>query len=163
MKVYHIKRVQKLPISQTDAWNFFSSPANLQTITPPKMKFNIVSISGGQKMYAGQMIRYRIRIFPLWTVDWVTEITHIEEPFFFVDDQVAGPYSLWHHQHRFTAVDGGVEMTDEIHYAIPYGIIGRLAHWLFVGRQVNAIFDFRYETLKQFFPDAVHPETKHDL
>ena len=162
MKVHHIKRVQKLPISQTEAWNFFSSPANLQAITPEKMKFKIISISGNGKMYAGQVIKYRIQILPFWTVDWVTEITHVNEPDYFVDDQIIGPYALWHHQHRFSPVDGGVEMTDEVHYAIPYGILGRLAHWLFVGREVNAIFDFRYETLKQFFPERVHSETKRE-
>ncbi len=106
-------------------------------------------------MYAGQIIRYKLQIFSFWTVSWVSEITHVQEPDFFVDDQLFGPYALWHHQHRFRTVPGGVEMTDEIHYAIPFGWLGRLANWLFVGREVNAIFEFRYHALEQFFQKTV--------
>src|SRR5688572_29769556 len=151
MKVYHIKRVQKLPITQQQAWDFFSSPRNLGAITPTRMKFKILSISGSNKMYAGQVISYRIQIFPLWSINWLTEITHVDEPNFFVDDQLFGPYSLWHHQHHFREIDGGTEMTDEVHYAIPFGFVGRIANWLFVEREVNAIFNFRFTTLEQYF------------
>jgi ligand-binding SRPBCC domain-containing protein len=155
MKIYSIKRTQTLPITQRAAWDFFSSPKNLDMITPKRMKFEILSISGGDKMYAGQIIRYKLQIFSFWTVSWVSEITHVQEPDFFVDDQLFGPYALWHHQHRFRTVPGGVEMTDEIHYAIPFGWLGRLANWLFVGREVNAIFEFRYHTLEQYFQKTV--------
>ena len=102
-------------------------------------------------MYAGQVISYRIQIFPLWSINWLTEITHVDEPNFFVDDQLFGPYSLWHHQHHFREIDGGTEMTDEVHYAIPFGFVGRIANWLFVEREVNAIFNFRFTTLEQYF------------
>lgn len=151
MKIYHIKRTQYLPIPIQQAWTFFSSPANLGVITPPRMKFNIVSISGGAKMYAGQIIRYKIKLFLWWSLDWVTEITHVNEPYHFVDDQRFGPYALWHHQHSFREVNGGTEMTDELHYAIPYGIFGQLANWIFVEREVCSIFDYRFKVLETYF------------
>ena len=102
-------------------------------------------------MYPGQIIRYRVSLAPFISTTWVTEITHVSEPNYFVDDQRFGPYALWHHQHHFKEVSDGVEMTDEINYAIPYGPLGRLANWLFVERQLNAIFDFRFNVLQQFF------------
>lgn len=115
------------------------------------MKFNIVAISGDAKMYAGQIILYKIKLFPWWSMDWVTEITHVDEPHHFVDDQRFGPYALWHHQHSFREVDGGTEMMDELHYAIPYGIFGRLANWIFVEREVCSIFDYRFKVLETYF------------
>lgn len=115
------------------------------------MGFEIQYISGGEKTYAGQIIRYRVQVLPGIKVHWVTEITHVQEPVYFVDEQRFGPYALWHHQHRFKEVPGGVEMTDEVNYAIPLGILGRLANFIFVGREVNRIFDHRFTTLEQYF------------
>ena len=109
-------------------------------------------------MYAGQVIHYKIQIFPLWSVTWISKITQVEEPNFFVDDQLSGPYALWHHQHTFKDMEGGVEMTDEVRYAIPLGFLGRLANWLFVEREVNAIFDFRFITLEQYFNNPALPK-----
>ena len=102
-------------------------------------------------MYPGQLINYRIRIFAGIWVDWLTEITQVTKQQNFIDEQRFGPYAFWHHQHHFKAVDGGVEMTDEVNYAIPFGWLGRLVHWLFVGRQVNSIFAHRYHFLQQKF------------
>ena len=152
MKIYHLIQNQFLPITIQEAWDFFSSPKNLARITPPHMRFKIEYVSGnGSPMYAGQVMRYKIGILPGVSSDWMTEITHVQEPFYFVDDQVLGPYALWHHEHRFKEVAGGVEMTDEIHYAIPYGIIGRLANWLFVENQVKNIFHYREEIIRNIF------------
>lgn len=134
-----------------EAWDFFSTPRNLSKITPEHMGFNILYVSGGEKTYAGQIIRYHVQILPGIKVHWVTEITHVQEPEYFVDEQRFGPYALWHHQHRFKAVAGGVEMTDEVNYAIPVGFLGRLAHWLFVGREVNRIFEHRFTVLERYF------------
>lgn len=89
------------------------------------------------------------------TVHWVTEITHVQKPLYFVDEQRFGPYALWHHQHSFKEVDNGVEMTDEVNYAIPLGMLGRLAHWIFVGGEVNRIFDHRYAVLEKYFKETV--------
>ncbi|MBL7859751.1 MAG: SRPBCC family protein [Cyclobacteriaceae bacterium] len=151
MKIYTLQRTQFLPISMAEAWDFFSTPRNLSKITPEHMGFNILYVSGGEKTYAGQIIRYHVQILPGIKVHWVTEITHVQEPEYFVDEQRFGPYALWHHQHRFKAVAGGVEMTDEVNYAIPVGFLGRLAHWLFVGREVNRIFEHRFTVLERYF------------
>jgi len=151
MKIYNLKRTQFLPSELADAWDFFSSPENLEKITPSKMGFCILYKSGGDKMYSGQLIRYQVKILPFLRLHWVTEITHVEKPYYFVDEQRFGPYSLWHHQHHFSEVDGGVLMTDEVNYGIPLGFIGRLIHWLFVGREVNAIFEHRFNVLEKYF------------
>lgn len=151
MKIYNLKKTQFLPISLTEAWDFFSSPSNLSKITPDHMGFKIVYISGGSSMYPGQIIRYVVYGLPGIPMNWTTEITHVQEPNYFVDEQRFGPYALWHHQHHFKEVDGGVEMTDEVNYAIPFGLLGRLANRLFVEREVNRIFDHRYQVLESFF------------
>lgn len=152
MKVYTISRKQFLPIPLAEAWDFFSSAKNLAKITPKKMGFDIVYISGdGEKTYAGQIIRYKFQIIPGLKMNWVTEITHVNEPYYFVDEQRFGPYALWHHQHYFKEVPGGVEMTDEVNYAIPLGLLGRLANSIFVSREVNRIFDYRFKILEQYF------------
>ncbi|MBL7832598.1 MAG: SRPBCC family protein [Cyclobacteriaceae bacterium] len=151
MKVYTLIRTQVLPISITEAWEFFSSPKNLEKITPSKMNFRILHISGGDKAYPGQIIRYKVKALPLISVTWVTEITYVQEPHYFVDDQRVGPFAIWHHQHSFREVENGVEMTDEVTYGIPFGPLGTLAHWLFVKRDLNTIFSYRYEVLERYF------------
>jgi len=151
MKIYNLKKQQFLPIPISEAWGFFSSPKNLSKITPDHMNFKILYQSGGEKAYAGQIIRYRVNVLPLISVHWVTEITQVKEPKHFIDEQRFGPYALWHHQHHFEEVNGGVLMTDEVNYAIPFGFLGRFAHWLFVGKEVNRIFEHRFITLEKFF------------
>jgi ligand-binding SRPBCC domain-containing protein len=151
MKVYQLVRTQFLPLTLENAWNFFSSPANLSIITPPALGLRMLDASQTQRMYAGQIIRYRIRILPGINVSWVTEITHVREPYFFVDEQRSGPYAFWHHQHRFKEVPGGVEMSDEIHYAVPFGLLGNVVHRLFVGGKLKTIFDYRRVVLEKRF------------
>ena len=150
MKVFHLTRKQFLPIKVKEAWAFFSNPNNLALITPSKLAFEIISNSG-EKMYTGQRIHYKITIFPGVRVRWITEITCVNEPSVFIDEQRSGPYALWHHVHRFKNVSGGVEMVDELKYAIPLGWLGELAHFLFVKKKVNAIFDYRHATLEKRF------------
>lgn len=79
----------------------------------------------------------------------------MQEPDYFVDEQRFGPYALWHHQHHFKEVKEGVEMTDEVNYAIPFGFLGRLANHFFVEREVNRIFNHRYEVLQKYFNKKV--------
>ena len=156
MFVYTLKRVQLLPISPDAAWDFFSSPSNLGAITPAYLKFNVTSDPEFlSKMYAGQIITYTVR--PLLDIPlfWMTEIKHVQPGVFFVDEQRVGPYAIWHHQHHFKAVPGGVEMTDLVHYKLPLGPLGALARWLFVGRQLEGIFDFRRDKLEQLFGHLV--------
>lgn len=152
MKVYHIKKQQVLPISLDEAWDFFSSPKNLAKITPAHMNFRITNISGdGAEMYSGQIICYRLNILPGISTFWMTEITHVKEPYFFIDEQRFGPYALWNHQHQFKEVSGGIEMTDELYYAIPFGWLGRLVNRIFVEKEIKKIFDYRTEVLEILF------------
>ena len=151
MAIHSLKRIQKIPIDRSAAWDFFSNPANLQTITPPEMHFEILTESAGDRMYPGQVIEYRVR--PLWNIPvyWMTEITHVEESSFFVDEQRFGPYSFWHHQHHFQDITGGVEMTDWVHYKNPLGFIGGMANRLLVRKKLEAIFDFRKKKIEELF------------
>ncbi|ULQ55259.1 SRPBCC family protein [Flavihumibacter rivuli] len=151
MAVHSLKTVQKIPVTLEKAWDFFSSPANLAAITPSHMGFNIISKHHGPRMYQGQIIEYKVSPVLGIPMYWMTEITHVEEGKFFVDEQRFGPYSLWHHQHHFREIDGGVEMTDIVHYKIPLGFLGDLANSLFVRRQLDGIFDYRFKKVEELF------------
>lgn len=146
-KVYTLQTEQFIPISLAEAWDFFSSPANLAKITPAHMGFHIISRHHGEKMYAGQIIEYTVKPLLGIPLYWMTEITHVQEGSYFVDEQRFGPYVMWHHQHHFKEVTGGVMMTDIVHYKIPLGFLGDIAHWLFVKKQLKGIFDFRFKAV----------------
>lgn len=148
-KVYTLHTEQYIPISLHEAWDFFSSPANLAKITPAHMGFNIISKFHGSKMYPGQIIEYTVQPLLGIPMYWMTEITHVQEAAYFVDEQRFGPYSLWHHQHHFTEVAGGVKMEDIVHYKIPFGILGDIANVLFVQKQLKGIFDFRVKAVTE--------------
>ena len=152
MKTYEYKFEQYIPIPLAEAWDFFSSPLNLSKITPPQMKFVVTSdYNEKTKMYPGMIITYKITpIFGI-KMNWMTEITHVKDNEYFVDEQRFGPYALWHHQHHFKEVKGGVLMTDILHYAIPYGIIGRLANEILVAKQIKQIFDYRTKEIDKLF------------
>lgn len=150
-KVYSIKFVQNLPVSVDRAWHFFSRPDNLKDITPINLGFKIISTNRGDQMYAGQVIEYIVRPVAGIPVYWMTEITHVKDKEYFVDEQRYGPYSLWHHQHHFKAIEGGVEMTDIVHYKIPFWFIGDIANSLFVRKQLESIFSFRYNKAEEVF------------
>ena len=150
-KVYSFKTVQVLNISLQEAWDFFSSPKNLQKITPDKLGFTIKSKFHGEKMYPGQIIEYIVRPVLGIPLYWMTEITHVVEKKYFVDEQRFGPYSIWHHQHHFRETALGIEMTDIVHYKIPFGILGDIANELFVKKQLKQIFDYRYKTVEKLF------------
>ena len=147
MKIYKLEAKQILPITKSECWKFFSNPKNLQAITPPDMDFEIKS-DLPEKVYPGQIIIYRIKLFPGIKVSWVTEIKEVIDENFFIDEQIFGPYKFWHHQHRFLETTEGIEVHDLVHYAIPFGIIGRLMHKLFIRRKLNTIFQFRKEILE---------------
>ena len=151
MKVYRLSRTQKIPLSLEDAWSYFSSPKNLQEITPDDLKFRILTDILEDKMYSGQIINYIVTPLLNIPMRWTTEIKHVEEGVYFVDEQRFGPYALWHHKHFFKAVDGGVELMDIVDYALPLGPLGRFAHWLFVRRQLESIFSYRFQKLEQMF------------
>jgi ligand-binding SRPBCC domain-containing protein len=151
MAAHSIKTVQKIPISLERAWGFFSNPANLQAITPENMGFKVISKHHGDTMYAGQIIEYTVKPVLGIPLYWMTEITQVKDKEYFIDEQRFGPYSLWHHQHHFKAIDGGVEMTDIVHYKNPLGILGKLANTLFVKKKLDGIFDYRYNKVEELF------------
>jgi ligand-binding SRPBCC domain-containing protein len=152
LKTYHFTFEQTLPISLDEAWDFFSSPLNLAKITPAKMNFLVTSnYTADTKMYPGMLITYKVSPVLGIRMNWVTEITHVKDKVYFVDEQRFGPYALWHHQHHFKPIDGGVLMTDILTYAIPYGFIGRIANSLLVENEVKKIFDYRTQAVESMF------------
>ena len=150
MKIYTLRTIQRLPVSQDSAWNFFSDPKNLQEITPDHMGFRILS-GGDRPMFAGQIIQYIVKPFPGISTKWVSEITHLQQRSYFVDEQRFGPYSLWHHKHFIRQIDGGVEMEDVIDYKLPFGILGRLLHPWLVKPKLDEIFAYRRNKLIELF------------
>src|SRR6476469_8849909 len=150
-KVYSFKTVQTIPISLEEAWKFFSDPTNLETITPKDLGFKIISKHHGNIMYAGQIIEYKVKPLLGIPLYWMTEITHVEPQKYFIDEQRYGPYSLWHHQHHFKEVNGGVEMTDIVHYKIPFWFLGDIANSFFVNAQLKKIFEHRRSSVITMF------------
>ncbi|QNF35201.1 SRPBCC family protein [Adhaeribacter swui] len=151
MSHYVLKRVQKLPISLDLAWDYFSSPDNLAEITPSYMGFEVLSNSDSVKMYPGQIITYYVKPLLGIKLFWMTEITHVADKKYFVDEQRFGPYTLWHHTHFFKEIPGGVEMRDQVHYKLPFGPLGDLVHGLFVKKQLEGIFAYRNQVLEKKF------------
>lgn len=148
---YTLHRVQQVATPLDETFEFFARPGNLARITPPWLAFTMVSDEADMRQ--GLRIEYRIR--PLGIPQkWVSEITAYDPPHRFVDEQRSGPYARWHHEHRFRAVNGATEVTDTVTYALPFGPLGRLAHALFVRRQLEAIFAYRRERLHELLPGS---------
>ncbi|RZJ91265.1 MAG: hypothetical protein EOO20_05630 [Chryseobacterium sp.] len=150
MKVYKIETVQHINTSIEECWDFFSSPKNLQTITPDNMSF-VIQDFDGKRMYPGQIITYTLKPLLGIKVSWVTEITVAKENDYFIDIQLFGPYTLWHHKHFFEPTETGVKMTDIVHYALPFGFLGRIMNKLVVQNKVKAIFDYRRNKIEELF------------
>lgn len=135
-------------------WDFFSAPDNLKELTPGRLNFRVTSSYHGGKVYAGQIIEYKVSPVLGIPLYWMTEITHVQDRVYFVDEQRYGPYSMWQHQHHFKEVNGAVEMTDIVHYKIPFGFLGSIAHALFVKNEVRRIFDYRLVAVEKRFGKA---------
>lgn len=148
--MHFLKQEQFLPISLEEAWDFFATPKNLNRITPKEMVFEITS-PVPEKMYEGLIITYRLKPMLNINVKWYTEITHLKEYEYFVDEQIKGPYRTWHHEHHFKKVEGGVMMTDLIYYDIGKWIFGWIAGKIFVDRKLRQIFDHRFKVLETYF------------
>lgn len=150
MKIYRFHKKQNLPITKAQAWQFLSDPKNLKTITPDYMGFNILS-GADRPMYSGQIIQYIVTPILGIKTKWVTEITHVKEGEYFVDEQRFGPYALWHHKHFIKEIEGGVEMEDIIDYKVPLGILGQLVHPILVKPKLEEIFNYRTTKLEALF------------
>jgi ligand-binding SRPBCC domain-containing protein len=156
MRLHLFEQEQFLPITLDEAWDFFSSPSNLDAITPQDLGFQITS-KPEPKIYAGQIITYRVKIAPLVWLPWVTEIRCVDEGRSFIDEQRFGPYKFWHHRHTFEEVPGGVLMRDKVHYGLSFGPLGGIAHALFVRRKLEWIFGFRKRILGERFGRLKEP------
>ena len=150
MAMHILERKQQLPIKVKEAWDFFSIPENLGQITPPWLGFKMTTEAPG-RIYPGLIIAYEVTPIAYIPIKWVTEITQVRESEFFIDDQRIGPYKLWHHQHSFKEIRGGTEIIDLVHYALPLGPIGDIAHAFIVKKQLKEIFDYRREYLNRKF------------
>jgi ligand-binding SRPBCC domain-containing protein len=148
--LYTIHKVQKLPIALQEAWNFISNPKNLAVLTPDAMGFKTLS-GDDRKMFAGQIINYTITPLLGIKLHWVTEITHVYDHSYFVDEQRYGPYKFWHHKHFLREIPGGVEMEDIVHYKLPFGILGRMVQPFLVQPKLKEIFDYRQKKLISLF------------
>ena len=147
-----LHREQFVPAPLREVWDFFSTPLNLNGLTPPDMAFTIEGEPG--PMFEGQLIAYRIGIAPGIRLRWLTEIKHVKDQVKFVDEQRLGPYRFWFHEHSFSAVEGGTQVTDRVTYAMPFGPLGSLVHALWVGRQLRAIFDYRKIAVARQWPES---------
>ncbi len=154
MSIYRLQTTQKLPITKEEAWDFLSNPKNLKTITPDYMSFDILS-GADRKMFPGQIIQYIVTPILGIKTKWVTEITHVVEGEYFVDEQRFGPYSFWHHKHFIKEIEGGVEMEDIIDYKVPFGFFGQLVHPFIVKPKLEEIFIYRRKKLYKLFGELL--------
>jgi ligand-binding SRPBCC domain-containing protein len=152
MKIYRLESSISVPVSLQEAFAFFENPHNLARITPAWLNFRIVSPERIQ-MRKGAEIDYQIRWLGL-PLRWKTVITEYEPPFFFVDEQAAGPYAYWHHRHDFKPTEYGALVSDRVDYALPFGPVGRLAHRLAVRNQLQEIFAYRQDALAAILTGA---------
>lgn len=151
MAFYQLIKTQHLPASINEIWDFISSPVNLKEITPEHMGFLVTGNTGAEKMYPGMIITYKVSPLLGIKLNWVTEITHVRDYEYFVDEQRIGPYSMWHHQHKIEPIEGGILMTDIVTYQPPLGFLGAIANSLLIAKQLSKIFDFRTIALEKRF------------
>lgn len=151
MGFYQFKREQLVNTTIDELWEFISSPGNLKKITPEYMGFDIGTENLPDKIYEGMIISYTVK--PLFGIktQWVTEITHVREKEYFVDEQRVGPYTLWHHQHIIIPEKEGVLMKDIVSYKPPFSFVGSMANRFIIRKKLIEIFDFRNQALEKIF------------
>jgi ligand-binding SRPBCC domain-containing protein len=148
--LHQITREQVVPTQLDEVWEYFAMPKNLNEMTPPDMHFEIIHGAEGS-MFQGQLIAYRVQIMPLIKSHWLTEIAHVKDKAYFVDEQRIGPYRFWYHEHRFEAFEGGTRIIDRVTYELPFGPLGDLVHAIWVGPRLKSIFDYRREKVTALF------------
>lgn len=148
--LYRIKKDQTVPETLDVVWDYFSRPENLNELTPPDMHFEITH-NDSDNMFQGQLIEYRVQFMPFLRSRWLTEIAHVEDRAYFVDEQRIGPYRFWYHEHLFETVENGTRIIDRVTYELPFGPLGDLVHSIWVRPKLNAIFDFREHKITEMF------------
>lgn len=151
MKKYELYRETVLPISMLEAWDFFSNPVNLSKITPAEMSFKVISKDLPKQIYNGLVIKYLVKPLAGIPLKWVSQISSVNAPYMFVDEQLKGPYAYWHHEHTFEEKGGKVLMKDKVTYSVPFGIFGQLANKLIVKGKLDEIFDYRTKIILEIF------------
>lgn len=151
MGFYQLKQTQKIKGTIDEVWDFIASPDNLKKITPDYMGFDITSSDLPEKMYPGMIICYKVSPLLGIKMNWLTEITQVDEKNYFIDEQRIGPYKIWHHQHKVEPIKGGVLMTDIVTYQPPLGFLGSMANTLVIKNKLNEIFDYRRNVLNEIF------------
>lgn len=151
MGFYQLKKEQFIKTDIDTVWSFISSPKNLKEITPKFMGFDITSGNGDEQMYQGMIVSYIVKPMLNIPTTWVTEITHVKNKHYFVDEQRIGPYKLWHHQHILVEQEDGVLMKDIVTYQPPFGILGTIANALFIKKKLNQIFKYRFKIVEEKF------------
>ena len=151
MAYYQLIKKQNIPASIDEIWDFISSPSNLKEITPKHMGFEVTGNTGKGQMYPGMIITYKVSPLLGIKLNWVTEITHVKDKEYFVDEQRIGPYTMWHHEHKIETIAGGIMMTDIVTYQPPMGILGAIANTLFIKKQLEEIFGYRTVALENIF------------
>lgn len=153
MAVHTLQSKQIIPAPRDRVWDFFSNPRNLARITPPGMGFSMDESDLPGRLRPGLMITHRLTPLLGIPITWLSEITHIVENAFFIDEQRIGPYAVWHHEHEFLDLgDGRTEMVDRVTYVMPFGPLGELFHPWLVKPQLYRIFAFREKTVRELFP-----------
>ncbi len=149
--IYRLEKTQQLNCSIDTAWRFFSSPNNLEKISPKEMKFRILSDVDNIEIFEGMIIDYKVS--PLFNISlkWQTKITQVDYLRSFTDFQQKGPYKMWNHFHEFIENEEGVLMKDTVDYQLPLGYLGTMMHSLVVKRKLEHIFDFRFQVLEDYF------------
>lgn len=151
MKKYELYRETVLPITMLEAWDFFSNPVNLSKITPEEMSFKVVSKDLPNQIYNGLIIEYVVKPLAGIPLKWVSQISSVNAPYMFVDEQLKGPYAYWHHEHTFEEKNEQVLMIDKVTYSVPFGIFGQLANRLIVKSKLEEIFDYRTKVIVEIF------------
>lgn len=148
--MHKLEACQTVPASIEEVWKFINNPNNLNRITPDDMGFEILS-DLPEEMYPGMIIEYKISIPFMGKWHWVTELKHIINGISFVDEQRFGPYKFWYHYHKIEPTKNGTLVIDQVHYKLPFGIFGKIAHALFVKRMLGRIFEFRKKAFEEIF------------
>ncbi|MHC1738266.1 MAG: hypothetical protein AB9882_09680 [Ignavibacteriaceae bacterium] len=149
--IYMLYREQVVNSGIDKVWDYFSTPKNLNAMTPGSLQFRIIS-DLPEKMYLGQIIQYKVKVVPLVWSNWLTEIKYVEQGRKFVDEQRIGPYKRWFHEHIFIPLENNkVKIIDRIHYDIGFGIIGSLLNTLWIKHRLNDIFKFRFRKVSEIF------------
>ncbi|MEM8582811.1 MAG: SRPBCC family protein [Bacteroidota bacterium] len=151
MPTYYMEYRQVVEYPRQQVWNFFSQPSNLSVLSPPDAGIKVVAPDKDTSMYPGIIVQ--LQMGPAWApkLNWFSEITQIQEPDYFIDIQLSGPFANWHHEHRFVALGPNqTEIIDRLHYTPPLGPLGAVANWIFVKAQLRRVFTYRQKVTEDF-------------